>query len=999
MRSWARTAIAMVLVAGFVAPQSAHAQASPGARRLSRPPGVAQLPPSPADPSDPITDQTLRNQIAALAHSRSMRVDAVPTIAVEVLTSYSADVEQAVRRLGGVVTGAVAGQVVQARMPVVHVGDLALTDGVSFVRAPKLVTRPPTLAAGRRSEVGPGFGTTVGQNVALTGADGWQAAGVAGAVKVGVIDYFDLGLWSAAEEGPVPDAAHRFCQDSSGSPQNICAESNNAGINNGDGFEHGVAVAQVVKDMAPAAELFLASTGTVSDLKAAIDWFAQNGVRIVTRSLGAAYDGPGDGTGPLASVVDYATSRGITWFNSAGNDAADGYARITVAKDLSATGGYIDFDNGPGVDTYLRISGRCVLFDGIRWSEWGVPPKERTDYVVEAWAPVSNPDLAHDENYNPTDLAPVPLLGGDQIQSSGAPPLELADATVCAPNSFGFANGIIYIRIKRKANTPTSGPLDTLEVALGSGFVELHRSQAPYSAAKPVVDSANPGLIAVGAIDPANGSGSPDAIAYYSSQGPTNDGRIKPDVSAPSCLTSTIYPSCFNGTSAASPTAAGMAALLLDAGVALAGAPLAAAMRHFTFDRPFNGGIAPPDGPDNKYGSGQIRMPTVPAPAPAVMAAAYHPLTPLRLIDTRIPTSDPAQGVQRPYGILDVTMAGVGGVPADASAVAINITSTEAVGTGFVQAIPYLRSAYGSSSTLNIVIGGATRPNFAIVPIGAEGRISIYTVPGGNVIVDILGYFSPTGATVAAGRLVPIDPVRVLDTRSTNLVPAGWVAHKPAGEAVVVPAAANVPTTGVSALVLNVTSTESVGDGFLRAEPTGTSPLSSTVNYRKNTDAANTVIVALGADGTASVFTNNVSHIVVDVTGYITDASAPIAAVGRFVPMPTTRAYDSRNPPETVLGLNGTRTVPLTGFAPPAPVVPAGATGISINLTAADEAGSGFMVAYPSGGSRPSTSSLNFVTGQPVANGALLKLSAGGALDLFTNQQTGFIIDVNGYFT
>ena len=64
-------------------------------------------------------------------------------------------------------------------------------------------------------------------------------------------------------------------------------------------------------------------------------------------------------------------------------------------------------------------------------------------------------------------------------------------------------------------------------------------------------------------------------IAFYSSQGPTNDGRIKPDLSAPSCVGSTIYRPCFNGTSAASPAAAGMAALLLGQGLAGPGMPLA----------------------------------------------------------------------------------------------------------------------------------------------------------------------------------------------------------------------------------------------------------------------------------------------------------------------------------------------------------------------------------------------------------------------------------------
>ena len=43
----------------------------------------------------------------------------------------------------------------------------------------------------------------------------------------------------------------------------------------------------------------------------------------------------GTGTGPLASVVDAAAAKGITWFNSGGNDAAGSYGRFTEGVDAS----------------------------------------------------------------------------------------------------------------------------------------------------------------------------------------------------------------------------------------------------------------------------------------------------------------------------------------------------------------------------------------------------------------------------------------------------------------------------------------------------------------------------------------------------------------------------------------------------------------------------------------------------------------------------------------
>ena len=905
------------------------------------------------------TDPQLREVIE---HAFAHHVDGArdPLVAVEVLTADNQSVEQTVNQLGGTVTGSIEGQLVAALVPADAVDALSASSAARYVQRPLRINRlPPTEAAG--------FGTTVGDEVALTNAAAWHNANITGNVKGGIIDFFDLTRWNPNEHGPAPDAAHQFCPDRT---QGLCTPTGQ--INSANGDQHGVAVAEVVKDMAPGAELFLATTADTAETQAAIDWFVANGVHIITRSQGAPYDGPGDGTGPLDAVVDYAAARGITWFNSGGNDAAFGYGRYTNGVDAS---GFVDFDNGPGVDTVLRIdpSQGGVAFDGIRWAnDWHLPPASMTDYSVEV-------------SQGTSETSRTVLGTLDNSQTGGAAPLEAVDA------SFELATGqSLFIRIHANAHYSPAEP-DTIEVATFFGQIEAGRQSAPFSAAKPVVDSANPSLVAVGAIDPANGS---TGIALYSSQGPTNDGRIKPDLSAPSCVKSTIYPFCFNGTSAASPAVAGMAALLLGQGLAAPGMPLAALTKHLVRD------LGPP-GPDNAYGAGEIQLPAPPTAVTSAPSTFTALGAPVRLLDTRPSSYIGPPNLVGPYpqfSIIDLPITSSGVIPPSATSVAVNITSTDSVSPFYVQALPKLGGALGAFSTTNVPTPGHIQPNFAIVPLG-QGSISIFIPTGGNIIVDAMGYFTPSGAT-AAGRFVPLNPTRVLDTRPSEAgpVPAGWIAHEPApGETVRVdlPVGTGVPTSGVSALVVNITATEPVGAGFLQALPTGASPgQTSNVNYAARETSATHAIVPLGADGTISVFTSNSSHIVVDVMGYITDGSVPVSSAGEFVPVTPNRYYDSRTPPNAMHAGLSTVSVQLAVLD-----VPVGAAAVSLNLTSDQAAGAGYITIYPADGPFPLASNLNYVAATPVANAGLVKLSASGALNTFVNVATHVIIDVNGYFT
>lgn len=528
---------------------------------------VSKPPHRPASPYA-LASGALRQALERISNGQSPGVDATGgLLRVEVLHSLAAsDARAVVAALGGTVEGETAG-LVQALIPPGRLVALESVAGVSFVRPPLAVSVSPDFAGNAAPATGV-LGAVVGEEVVKMNADDWHTAGITGAnVKIGIIDFFGGAEWTASQTaGEVPVPAGTFCRIS-GADCNIFAVS--------PGERHGVGVAEIVHEMAPAAKIYLATAGTVTDLQAAEEYFDTQGVAIITRSGSSPYDGPGDGTGPVASIIDSAVADGMTWLNSAGNAAADG--------DVIPFGGYwrgswVDVDgNGfldfaPGDELLGFI---CDFSSGFRWSDWGI---NRTDY-----------DLYFFDN--PGDAAPFAASIDDQ--TSGAPPLEL---------QVPCTGDVDYVAVHRYAAGGGSVG-DVLEFRVNAGAVEYW--QNAYSAAAPAADTASPGALAIGAIDPPNGTG----IAPYSSQGPTNDNRTKPDVVAAACVATLVFaPDCFPGTSASTPAVAGALALVMDAG--LASTPAAA--KSYLLASAVDRGDA---GIDNVFGHGELILGTPPVDA------------------------------------------------------------------------------------------------------------------------------------------------------------------------------------------------------------------------------------------------------------------------------------------------------------------------------------------------------------------------------------------------
>lgn len=491
-------------------------------------------------------------------------------IRVEILHGLGPiEIRNLVSGAGGIVEGEVAGVLVQAIVPYDRLVELEAHPAVQSIRPPLEANVPLGTTASQHQthaeDVAPAGVTMTGQEVAKTNADDWHAAGFTGAgIKVGIIDLFDGTLWSNAQAaGEVPAPAGTFCQVA-GSACDIWTIL--------PGSQHGEAVGEIVHEMAPSAQLYIATVATTSDLQAAVTYFAGQGVDIISRSLTAQYDGPGDGTGPIATVIDDAVANGMTWFNSAGNSASDGsffgqyWRGVFVDSDADQ---WHEFAPGSELMPFV-----CPFSNGVRWSDFGGAGV--TDFDVYVFD-------------NPGDLFPISSSVDDQ--GGGALPLE---------HNIACTGTVDYLAI-RLFDAGSGAASDILEFMVNRG--ELLYWQNPYSGSGPASDTASTGGLAVGAIDPPLGT----TIAPYSAQGPTNDFRTKPDLSAAACVDSfTYWPGCFDGTSSATPAAAGAAALVLDAGLATTPAQLKSyLLNSATTDRGATGA-------DNVYGQGELVLPAPP---------------------------------------------------------------------------------------------------------------------------------------------------------------------------------------------------------------------------------------------------------------------------------------------------------------------------------------------------------------------------------------------------
>lgn len=247
----------------------------------------------------------------------------------------------------------------------------------------------------------------------------------------------------------------------------------------------------------------------------------------------------------------------------------------------------------------------------------------------------------------------------------------------------------------------------------------------------------------------------------------------------------------------------------------------------------------------------------------------------------------------------------------------------------------------------------------------------------------------------SAGRYVPVDPVRVIDTRFDG---GGMVQ---AGESVLVALgdlrdADGGPLLGsATAIVANVTTTQlQCATSFLSAGP-GAAPglpqTTSVVNARAGADVAN--LVTMRVEGPAATWIYNDRcpvHLIVDLQGFY-DYSGGAG----YSPITPQRVLDTRA--HAPMGAKELRRVDL----PAVIAVPEDAVAVAVNVTATNTtARTSYVSAFATGDPFGTESSvLNAYRGRDIANLAVVPLAGDGSIELYNNAgTTDLVLDVAGWY-
>jgi len=297
----------------------------------------------------------------------------------------------------------------------------------------------------------------------------------------------------------------------------------NIACNSTEGDSHGTAVAEIISDVAPNAELYLYTFSTELEFDDAAKYAAKN-VDLIAMSAGWT-NYPTDGSSSMTQTVEEIVKGGTPFVVSAGNYAETHWEDSLTDSDSNGWHEFKPGDEGLSFNVDQgRVSSKTPILVYLMWEE-----SSSAVYDLDL-------SLIYDDTQEVVATSANVQLGkGDAFEYIYFTP----------PKSGIYSLGVSYEGSLPKITIEIFSPRDRIEYATAKGSVSV-----PTDAK---------GVISVGAINHNDAELEP-----FSSQGPTNNGITVPSLVGPDAVTTTSFGSAFYGTSAAAPHVAGIVALLLE---------------------------------------------------------------------------------------------------------------------------------------------------------------------------------------------------------------------------------------------------------------------------------------------------------------------------------------------------------------------------------------------------------------------------------------------------
>ncbi len=360
-------------------------------------------------------------------------------------------------------------------------------------------------------------------------------------------------------------------------------------------------------------------------------------------------------------------------------------------------------------------------------------------------------------------------------------------------------------------------------------------------------------------------------------------------------------------------------------------------------------------------------------------------------------------------GTATVTVAGQGGIPTSGvAAVALTVytSGSTAAGTATVY-----RSDGSAGSTPNVAYqSGQGASNLVITKLGTDGKINV-DVSGGNPNLSVLvegWYAAPTGDT--GGEFTPVNPTTILATGSsgqtgecptsptqcTDIPALGTLTVQVTGQG-------GVPTSGISAVALNMDAINTTASGALVAYPTGTSaPPDPMVVHNDIQAGAGLDIVPVSSTGQITIlnYSGSTATVLASVEGWISNGSTTADVYAPSDPvrvLDTTTGTGTCDPsPCTTLAANTSMTVTVAGQA----TIPStGVKAVMANITVDDPPASGLLQASSTTGGGTGLN-LVFNTGDTQSLEAIIPVGTDGNIELTDAwSAVNLTIDIEGWYT